>query len=150
MSIPDYMSLRSKCAHWCGNPPVRAEMFRKLPRRLGFAAIIGCNRYPVPFNRGIATPVCALVRNDSIFRVRTRKHQFVVLTAIKNPGEFVRRGFVRFYLRRNRTPRQLGPQWLDMVQPAEVTRTSRKGCSSLTNATALSDRKSTRLNSSHS
>ena len=40
-------------------------MSRKLPRRLRFAAIFGGNRYRVPFNRGIATPVCALVRNDS-------------------------------------------------------------------------------------
>ena len=31
------------------------EMFRKLPRRLGFSAIFGSNRYLAPFNRGIAT-----------------------------------------------------------------------------------------------
>ena len=30
-------------------------MFRQLPRRLGFAAIFGGNRYLVPWNRGIAT-----------------------------------------------------------------------------------------------
>ena len=49
-----------------GNPPVRGEMYRKVPGRMGVAAIFGGNRYLVPFNRGIATPVCALARNDSI------------------------------------------------------------------------------------
>ena len=29
-----------------------------------------------PSNRGIATPVCALVRNDSVYMARTFKHQF--------------------------------------------------------------------------
>ena len=31
----------------------------------------------VPFNRGIATPVCALARNDSVYLVRTFEQQFV-------------------------------------------------------------------------
>ena len=31
---------------------------------MGVDAIFGGNRYLVPFNRGIATPVCGLVRND--------------------------------------------------------------------------------------
>ena len=48
-----------------GNPPVRGKMYRIVPERMGVAAIFGGNRYLVPFNRGIATPVCALARNDS-------------------------------------------------------------------------------------
>ena len=32
----------------------------------GNTTIFGGNRYLVPFNRGIATPACALARNDSI------------------------------------------------------------------------------------
>ena len=48
-----------------GNPPDRGKMYRKVPERMGSPAIFGGNRYLVPFNRGIATPVCALVRNDS-------------------------------------------------------------------------------------
>ena len=43
-----------------GNPPVRGKMCRKVPGRVGVAAIFSGNRYLVPFNRGIATPVCAL------------------------------------------------------------------------------------------
>ncbi len=50
-----------------GNPPVSGEMYRKAPGNTGVATIFGGNRYPIPFNRGIATPVCGLVRNDSIF-----------------------------------------------------------------------------------
>ena len=36
-------------------------------QKMGITAIFGWNRYLIPFNGGIATPVCALVRNDSIF-----------------------------------------------------------------------------------
>ena len=57
--------IASQCAHWRGNPPVREEMYRQLPYRSGNAAIFGGNRYLVPFNRGIAIPVCGLVRKDS-------------------------------------------------------------------------------------
>ena len=56
--------IANQCAHWCGNPPVRGKMYRIAPERVEIAAILGGNRYLVPFNRGIATPVCALVRND--------------------------------------------------------------------------------------
>ena len=31
----------------------------------GVVTVLGGNRYLVPSDRGIATPVCALVRNDS-------------------------------------------------------------------------------------
>ena len=31
---------------------------------MGFSAILGGNRYLIPLNRGIVTPVCALARND--------------------------------------------------------------------------------------
>ena len=63
-------------ARWCGNPPVRGEMYRKAPGKTGIVAVFGGNHYLVPFNRGIATPVCALARNDSVF---FGKHRFVVL-----------------------------------------------------------------------
>ena len=66
-SRPKLSVIANQSADWCGNPPVRGEMYRKVPGRMGFAAIFGGNRYLVPFNRGIATPVCALARNDSIF-----------------------------------------------------------------------------------
>ena len=54
-----------------GNPPVRGETYRKVPERMGVAAVFGGNRFLVPFNRGIATPVCALARNDSKFSTNT-------------------------------------------------------------------------------
>ena len=39
-------------------------MYRQLPYRTGNTAISGSSRYLVPFIGGIATPVCALARND--------------------------------------------------------------------------------------
>ena len=46
---------------------------------MGNSAIFDGNRYLVPFNRGIATPVCALARNDRIFLVRICKQQFTLV-----------------------------------------------------------------------
>ncbi|MDY6179619.1 MAG: hypothetical protein SPI15_02090, partial [Candidatus Faecousia sp.] len=54
--------IANQSADWCGNPPDRGEMYRKAPRKTEVAAIFSSNRYLVPFNRGIATPVCALAR----------------------------------------------------------------------------------------
>ena len=59
--------IANQSADWCGNPPVRGKMYRIVPERVEFAAIFGGNRFLVPINRGIATPVCGLVRNDSVF-----------------------------------------------------------------------------------
>ena len=45
-------------------PRIEGKCSEKHPEEW-VAAIFDDNRYLVPFNRGIATPVCALVRNDS-------------------------------------------------------------------------------------
>ena len=58
--------IANQSADWCGNPPVRGKMYRLLPYRVENTVIFGGNRYLVPFNGGIATPVCELARNDSI------------------------------------------------------------------------------------
>ena len=63
---PKLPVIANQSADWCGNPPVRGEMYRQASEKTGIVTIFGGNRYPVPFNRGIATPVCALARNDSI------------------------------------------------------------------------------------
>ena len=47
--------IANQCAHWCGNPLDRGELFRKVPEKLGAAALFDGNRYLVPLNRGIAT-----------------------------------------------------------------------------------------------
>ena len=52
-------------------PLLRGEMYRIVPERVEVATIFGGNRYLVPFNRGIATPVCALARNDSKYSTNT-------------------------------------------------------------------------------
>ena len=54
-------------ARWCGNPPVREEMYQQLPYKVGKRCVFGGSCHMVPFSRGIATPVCALARNDSIY-----------------------------------------------------------------------------------
>ena len=63
---PKLPVIANQRAGFSGNPPVREKVYRQLPYRSGNAAIFGGNRYLVPFNRGIATPVCELARNDSI------------------------------------------------------------------------------------
>ena len=63
--VAGYLSLRTSPQTGVAIPLLRGETYRKVPRRTEFTAIFGGNRYLVPFNRGIATPVCALARNDS-------------------------------------------------------------------------------------
>ena len=63
--------IANQSADWCGNPPVRGKMYQLLPYRVENTAIFGGNRYLVPFNGGIATPVCELARNDSKYSTNT-------------------------------------------------------------------------------
>ncbi len=52
-------------------PRLEGKCIDNCPTERGNVAISGGNRYLVPFNRGIATPVCALVRNDSKYSTNT-------------------------------------------------------------------------------
>ena len=54
LRVQNYLSLRTSPLKWCGNPPVRGEMYRKVPKNGGYRDF-GGNRYLIPFNRGIAT-----------------------------------------------------------------------------------------------
>ena len=47
-------------------PRIEGKCIDNCPTERGNVAISGGNRYLVPFNGGIATPVCALARNDSM------------------------------------------------------------------------------------
>ena len=58
------LSLRASAHTGVAIPLLSGEMYRKVLGKMGVTAIFGGNRYLVPFNRGIATPVCGLVRND--------------------------------------------------------------------------------------
>ena len=51
------LSLRASAHTGVAIPLLRGEMYRIVPERAEFAAIFGGNRYLVPFNRGIATPL---------------------------------------------------------------------------------------------
>ena len=64
---PDYLLLRTRPQPGVAIPRVEGTCIDNCPTGRGNLAIFGGNRYLVPFNRGIATPVCALVRNDSVF-----------------------------------------------------------------------------------
>ena len=48
-------------------PRLEEKCIDNCPTEQGNAGIYGGNRHLAPFNRGIATPVCALARNDSVF-----------------------------------------------------------------------------------
>ena len=69
------LSLRTSPLSWCGNPPVRGEMYRIAPHKMGVSTIFGGNRYLVPFNRGIAA---TSVRTGLAMTALYFKHQFVV------------------------------------------------------------------------
>ena len=65
---PNYLSLRDQSAFLVvAIPRIEGKCIDNGPTELGNVAISGGNRYLVPLNGGIATPVCALARNDSIF-----------------------------------------------------------------------------------
>ena len=53
--------IANQCAHWCGNPPVRGEMYRKAPKKwelLRFLVVIVTWFHGVG---GLPRPVCGLV-----------------------------------------------------------------------------------------
>ena len=64
---PDYLSLRTSAHAGVAIPRLEGKCIDNCPIGQGNAAIFGGNRYLVPFIMGIATPVCELARNDSIY-----------------------------------------------------------------------------------
>ena len=63
--------IASQCAHWRGNPPDEWNQVTITTKNRSDSHSSG--HYSVHFssNRGIATPACALVRNDSFFMTMT-------------------------------------------------------------------------------
>ena len=64
------LSLRTSAHTGVAIPRIEGKCTEKHPK-MGTSAIFGGNRYLDPFNRGIATPVCALARNDSVISTNT-------------------------------------------------------------------------------
>ena len=62
---PNFLSLRTSPQTGVAIPWLEEKCIDNCPTERGNVTISGGNRYLVPFNRGIATPVCALARNDS-------------------------------------------------------------------------------------
>ena len=59
--------IASQCAHWRGNPPVEWNQETITAKKRSESRSSGHFSVHFPANWEIATPVCALVRNDSIF-----------------------------------------------------------------------------------
>ena len=66
-SPPSFLSLRTSALKWCGNPPVERNQVTITTKNRGELHPFWCFSVHFPTNRGIATPVCGLVRNDSVF-----------------------------------------------------------------------------------
>ena len=65
--------IANQSADWCGNPPVKRNQVTITTKNRSNFHFLGTFRYISPLSKGIATPVCALARNDSIFF----KQQFI-------------------------------------------------------------------------
>ena len=87
---PGFLSLRESSAHWSWQSPyLVGKCIDNCPTGRGNTAFFGRNRYLVPFNGGIATPVCALARNDSI-SLQTTIYLFPLLPE-KAPASYLRK-----------------------------------------------------------
>ncbi|MDY6180839.1 MAG: hypothetical protein SPI15_08285, partial [Candidatus Faecousia sp.] len=62
--IQNMLSLRASAHTGVAIPRLEVKCVDNCPTEQGNLTIFGGNHYLVPFNRGIATPVCGLVRND--------------------------------------------------------------------------------------
>ena len=58
--------IASQCSHWRGNPPDEWNHVTITTKNRDVSHTVGQLSIHFPSNRGIATPVCELARNDSI------------------------------------------------------------------------------------
>ena len=63
--------IANQCAHWCGNPPVERSQVTITTKNRGDFHSFRYYSVHFPSDRGIATPVCALARNDSKYLTNT-------------------------------------------------------------------------------
>ena len=87
MAFEKTLSLRASAHTGVAIPRFEGKCIDNCPTERENLAIFGGNRYLDPLNGGIATPVCALVRNDRKFVTRTFKHQFVEL--LRQPDKHI-------------------------------------------------------------
>ena len=64
--MPRLPVIANQCAHWCGNPPDEWNQVTITTKNRSISRPVGQLSIHSPSNRGIATPVCELARNDSI------------------------------------------------------------------------------------
>ena len=68
---PNFLSLRDQCAHWSWQSPGPMEPGNDFHQKRNNSHSVGQLSIHFLSNRGIATPVCALVRNDSKYSTNT-------------------------------------------------------------------------------
>ena len=66
-SRPKLSVIANQSADWCGNPPVREEMYRQLPNRVGIVAFLVEVVTWFHGAGGLPHQESGLVRNDSVF-----------------------------------------------------------------------------------
>ena len=71
LRVQNYLSLRTSPQTGVAIPRLEGKCIDNCPTERENLAIFGDNRNLVPLNRGIATPVCALARNDSKYSTNT-------------------------------------------------------------------------------
>ena len=76
--------IASQCAHWRGNPPVERNQVTITTKNSNNSRFFGFFSVHFPSIRGIATPACALVRNDRKYAAHSFKHQFVEILFISS------------------------------------------------------------------
>ena len=65
------LSLRASALKWRGNPPVERNQVTITTKNRKVSRSVGQLSIHFPSNWGIATPVCALARNDSKYSTNT-------------------------------------------------------------------------------
>ena len=85
-SCPDYLSLRTSPQTGVAIPRLDVQCCDKHPQ-VREIHVFGGNRYLVPLIGGIATPACALVRNDRKSETHPLKQKFVEL--LRQPNKHI-------------------------------------------------------------
>ncbi|MCI6956125.1 MAG: hypothetical protein MR763_02060, partial [Clostridiales bacterium] len=83
-----YAVIATQRARWCGNPPFERNQVTITAKNRNCSHSSGRFSVHFPSNRGFATPVCALARNDSVIFSAHLKQQFIVLFS-KNCNAFL-------------------------------------------------------------
>ena len=74
---PKLPVIASQCAHWSWQSPGPMEAGTITTENRRDSYFMGAFRYISPLSKGIATPVCGLVRNDSVNSPNNNLHRII-------------------------------------------------------------------------